>query len=234
MKISDRLKIICDMIKKGSYIADIGTDHAYIPIYIIKNKICDKAIATDVRKGPLERAIRNIRLYGLQDSIITRLGSGLSPVGHDEVDGAVLAGMGGYLICDILEAEKEKAKTIDYFMFQPIQAPEALREYLYKSGYKIYDERLVMEKGKIYHTMAAVHGEDTIDNDIYFEIGKKLIENNDPLLGKFINKKIHELEKIIDKTDTGDSENARMRVIECKRKIVRYKEVLQWLQGAKI
>lgn len=233
MKISPRLECTANLIIKGTYPADIGTDHAYIPIYLIKMGICDKAIAADIRKGPLLRAEKNIKLYGLQDRISIRQGSGLSPICIGEVDCAVMAGMGGYLICDILEKDKKKADSIGYFVFQPIQAPEVLRKYLYSNNYRIVDEKLAKEDDKIYQIIAAEHGDDQVEDEVYFEIGKKLITNRDPLAAELLIKKILEIKKVLNKIDARDSQNAKLRLEECRYKLKRYEEVLRWLQGSR-
>ena len=229
MKLTYRLQCIADKIKKGSFPADIGTDHAYVPIYLVKKGLCSRAIASDVRIGPLKRAERNIKLYNLQDKIELRKGSGLESIGEGEVDCAILAGMGGYLICDILENDKTKADTIDYFIIQPMQAPEVVREYLYKNNYKICEEQLVRDSGKIYEVMIAMHGIDKVDESIYYELGKNLIINKDPLLYEFINNKIKELKKIIYDISDNDSYNAQQRIKECIVKIDKYEEVLECL-----
>jgi tRNA (adenine22-N1)-methyltransferase len=230
MKISPRLKSTADLIKKGSYPADIGTDHAYIPIYLIKTGICDKAIAADIKKGPLLRAERNIKIYGMQDRISIRRGSGLSPIEIGEVDCAILAGMGGYLICNILDKDKRKAKSIEYFVFQPMQAPEVLRKYLYHNNYRIIDEKLAKEDDKIYQVITAEHGTEYVEDDIYFEIGKNLINSRDPLVNEFLYKKILSLKKVMLKIDMENSQNAKLRFEECEYKLKRYEEILKWLQ----
>lgn len=223
-----------NLINKGSYPADIGTDHAYIPIYLIRMGICNKAIATDIRKGPLLRAEENIKLYRLQDRISIRQGAGLTPIGMGEVDCVILAGMGGNLICDILEKEKRKADSVGYFIFQPMQAPEVLRRYLYNNNYRITHEKLAKEEDKIYQIIVAEHGSDRIEDEIYFEIGKNLIINRDPLAVDFLHKRIVELKKVILKIDTGDSQNAKLRLEECEYRLRKYEEILQWLQRSGI
>ncbi|KPU44085.1 tRNA (adenine(22)-N(1))-methyltransferase [Oxobacter pfennigii] len=229
MRLSPRLLRIAQMVEKNSYIADIGTDHAYLPICLIKNGICEKAIGTDVRTGPIERAERNVRKYMLDDKIILRKGDGLKPIGIGEVDCAVISGMGGYLICDIFTEGEEIARSIKSFIIQPIQAPEALREYFYKNGYKILDEALVKENDKIYQVMKAVHGEDSVDDTIYYEIGKKLIDKKDPLLKEFINMKIDEIHKVKEKVGEPDTLNAQKKIGECDIKLAKLREVLKCL-----
>lgn len=229
MKLTGRLKTVADKVSIDSSIADIGTDHGYIPIYLTKNKICKFSIATDVRKGPIEKARKNISIYNLEDKIELRKGSGLRPIRKGEVDCAILAGMGGCLICDILEDGKYIADTIEKFIIQPMQAIEVTAEYLYNNGFKIYDNSLVKENGKIYQVMSVCHGQDYIDDKVYFEIGKKLIENKDPLLEEYVELKRQDVIKVIIKVQNIDSMSAQERLKECKYKLKKYEEVLECL-----
>lgn len=229
MYLTPRLKCIADKVKRGSYPADIGTDHAYIPIYLIQNGICDRAVATDVRDGPLERAGVDIQNFKLWDKIKLRKGYGLAPVLGDDIDCAIMSGMGGYLICDILSSEKSKAEKIDYFIIQPMQFPERVREFLYNNGYHIYEEELVREDNKIYQVMCAEHGEETVDDSIHFEIGKRLIEYKDPLLPVFISSKMSETEKIIKNIESNGSMKSVQKLQEYRDKLAKYKEIYKCL-----
>jgi tRNA (adenine22-N1)-methyltransferase len=229
MKLTERLQLTASKIKRGSFPADIGTDHAYIPIYLVENGICKKVVATDVRKGPIERARKNVRLCGFAESILIKQGYGLSPIAEDDVDCAILAGMGGHLICSILEKGRDKANQIDYFVIQPMQFASIVRKYLYYNGYAIYDESLAKEGAKIYQVLSVEHGCDKIDDDIYFEIGKKLIEKKDPLLMDYIEYSMDQIRDIILKLEGCDSENSILRLKECSDKLKKYEEVRRWL-----
>jgi Predicted SAM-dependent methyltransferase len=229
MNLNLRLKCVADRIRRGSYPADIGTDHAYIPIYLIKNEICGRVIATDIRRGPLLKAEKNILEYGIKDRILLAQGPGLTPVLNHDIDCAILAGMGGRVIRDILEDGKSKAGMVDYFVIQPVQYPEVVREYLYNNNYSIQEDRLIKENGRIYQVMTAVHGTDIIDDCIFFEFGKKLIENKDPLLHEYIEKKISELKKVIEKTGIENSDNAGRKFEECTERLKKFEEVLRCL-----
>ena len=107
MELSKRLKFIAKHIDKCKSIADIGTDHGYIPIYAVKNNLCERSIASDINKDPVKKSKLNISLEGLSEKIETRLGGGLEPIKAKEVEGIVIAGMGGNLIRDILEEGKQ-------------------------------------------------------------------------------------------------------------------------------
>jgi tRNA (adenine22-N1)-methyltransferase len=177
MELSLRLKKVASLVEKCEIMADIGTDHAYIPIYLVKKGICNKAIASDINKGPVEKAKINVAFEELQNKIECRLGGGLSTVSDGEVDCAIIAGMGGNLIRDIIEEGKDVFKHLKYLVLQPVQNPEVLREYIIKSGYKILDEELCIDENKFYEIIKIKYDNNSVAMDpIFYEIGKKLIE----------------------------------------------------------
>lgn len=198
MELKGRLKLIAKKVPLCETVCDIGTDHAYVPIYLILNKICKKAIATDVKQGPVYIANKNIKKYKLEDVIETRIGNGLDCIKEHEADTIIVAGMGGILIREILYNGFEKAKTACSLILQPMNAIEVVREWLMKNGYNIYDEELVNEGEKIYNVISATWTGQIKDTDkVYHYIGEKLIENNDPLLTKYIDKKLKQMKRII-------------------------------------
>ncbi len=201
MKLTDRLLKIASLVDEGKKIADIGTDHGYIPVYLLNNNKIDYAILADVNKGPLENAKKEVRHNKLDDKVDLRLGSGLEVLNQNEVDEVIIAGMGGILISELLEAKKSVSQTVEKLILQPMQAQNELRKYLYNNGYEILNEVLVKEDFRIYEIIVAKYtGKNTeVSDDIYYEIGSKLIENNDKLLNEFINKKINSYEGIISK-----------------------------------
>lgn len=157
MMLTDRLEKIAECIECAT-LADIGTDHGYIPIYAVKNGRCERAIACDVNKGPLKSADENIATYGLSDKIETRLSDGLDALRTSEADTIVIAGMGGFLIRDILERGADRIDENTILILQPMVAVPELREYLCTHGYNIYDERLSREGGKFYNILCVKKG----------------------------------------------------------------------------
>lgn len=208
MKLTNRLLKIASLVSKNKRVADIGTDHGYIPVYLLNENKIDFAILADINKGPLENARSEVRRNKLEDKVDLRLGSGIEVLKKDEVDEIIIAGMGGILISDLLEANKEVAHSVDKLILQPMQAQEELREYLLNNGYEILDECLEKEDFRIYEIIVAKYtGKNTpVEDNIYYEVGKKLIENNDKLLGEFIDNKIKKYNNIIDKLGNKESE----------------------------
>ena len=151
---SPRLKTIMGFLV-GDCLADIGTDHGYLPVEACLDNIVKKALACDYYPGPLSKAEANIERFGLKDRIEIRLGYGLNPVKPGEADCAVISGMGGMLIIDILEADKEVAKSFKRLIVQPQHDIPAVRQYLHDTGFRIIDEVLVLEKHRRYTVIAA-------------------------------------------------------------------------------
>jgi tRNA (adenine22-N1)-methyltransferase len=140
----------------GKNVADIGCDHAFVSIYLKLNNIAQNVIAMDVRKGPLDIARANIASYGLADYIDVRLSDGFAALKPGEADTAVIAGMGGILMADILKRGRMHTDNGIKLVLQPQSEPDKLRQYLYDIGYDIEDESFLQEDGKYYTVMRAV------------------------------------------------------------------------------
>ena len=119
MELSKRLQAVADLVTEGASVADIGTDHGYIPIYLIEHHIAEKVIALDINRGPLERARMHIVGHGLKEKIETRLSDGLEKVLPGEVDTMIAAGMGGGLVIKILMEGRTVADALDTMILQP-------------------------------------------------------------------------------------------------------------------
>lgn len=152
MSVDNRLKKIAGMVSVGSTVADIGTDHAYLPVFLVKEGIVSKAFACDVVDGPLENARINIEKSGVS-GITVRKGDGLNAVKPFEADTFIIAGMGGDLIARIL-TDSPWIKNEKYeLILQPMTAVEDLREYLCRNGFEITLEQAVKSQGRIYTVM---------------------------------------------------------------------------------
>ena len=185
MVLSPRLQAVLDLIASGAdqknILADIGTDHAYLPIVAVEQGICEKAIACDLHPGPLTIASENIREAGLCDKIETRLGNGLAPLSAGEASCIVVAGMGGMRIWGILLEGMEQARAAKKLILQPQHDTVLLRKNLHEARFEIQDERLVKEivggKEHFYVIIAACYtGEVTQWTEKEYFLGKFLIE----------------------------------------------------------
>ena len=153
-----RLAVLADMLKECDCVADIGTDHAHLPIELVLKEKCKKAIACDVKKGPLEVAKKNISQYGLNEKIELRLGFGLEVLSPFECDVITVAGMGGLMICDILEKSRQVAESAEQLVLQPNTCEYDFRKYLYEKGYVIEDERGIKDGDHFYLMVSCRYG----------------------------------------------------------------------------
>ena len=226
MIISRRLKLISGLIADVNSMVDVGTDHGYVPIDLIKANKIDFAIASDINKGPVEKAKKNVRDNNLQDKISCRLGGGLTTVSSGEVEAAVIAGMGGNLIRDILEESKEVFKSLKYVIVQPVQNPEVLRKYLYNSGCNIIDEWIIYDEEKYYEIMKISWGnKPKAVEPIYYEISEILLNKKDITYKEYLNYKLEKYLRVYEELK-GDTENSRKRKEELSDKIEKIKTFL--------
>ena len=229
MELSKRLKRIAEHVDKCESVADIGTDHGYIPIYLVKEGICKKAIASDINKGPIEKAKVNVAFEGVSNKIKCLLGPGLNPLKVGEVNGVILAGMGGNLTRDILLADMDKVKKYDFIILQPAQNPEVLREFLYKNDYEIIDEDLIKDEGRFYELFKVKYNENSeklvFEDELYYEVSPLLREKNHSLFKEFIEEKINRCETILSFIKE-DTEAAKKRKSDLEEKINKLRGML--------
>lgn len=206
MKLGERLQAIADMVPSGvASIADIGTDHAYLPIYLVNNKIVTQAIAGDIHQGPYLSAKNAVDAAHLEQSISVRLGNGLEVVNPGEAEVVIIAGMGGLNIIDILSSCPDVTATLKRLIVQPMIAAPAVRGWLYDNGWQIVSEQLVREDGKLYQIIAAAPGEKQSFEPILYEIGPLLWQTKHPLLVLHIDELIAHL-RIVLTSMAGSSE----------------------------
>ncbi|MBE6047388.1 MAG: SAM-dependent methyltransferase [Clostridium sp.] len=231
MELSKRLQFIANHIEKCKTIIDVGTDHGYIPIYSVKNNLCEKAIASDINKDPVKKAQMNAALEGVKSSVEVRLGGGLEVLNVGEAEAVIIAGMGGNLIRDILEKDIKKTESFKYLILQPAQNPEVLREYLYNNGYEILEEDLCIDDG-IYYELFKVKKTGNTEkfslDPIYYEISPRLLKDKNKLMLSYLESKEEKYLKILGFiTDTTESALKRKNDIENKLKeIENFKKVL--------
>lgn len=225
MELSIRLKAIASMVDKCNCVADIGTDHGYIPIYLLKNNICKRAIASDINSGPVEKAKFNIRCENLEGKIKCKMGPGLTTIVPFEADGIVIAGMGGNLIRDIILENENIFKELDFSVLQPVQNPEILRKFIYDNGYKIIDEDLCIDENKFYEIIKVKYDNKPRNvESIYYEISKNLLDKKHPLIAKYIQYKINSYSKALSNIKE-NSYLSNLRKIEISDKINKLKKL---------
>ena len=142
IKLDARLKMAADEVRQGKRVVDIGTDHAYLPAYLIENSICPSAIAADIGKGPLENARKVVGASkDLSEKIELRLSDGLKEIKSHEAEDIVIAGMGGILISEILSAAPWVKNEEKRLILQPMSHAEDVRKYLCENGFEIIKEK---------------------------------------------------------------------------------------------
>ncbi len=195
VKISNRLMTAAALVTQGYTLADVGTDHGYIPIYLLQQKKIPAAIAMDINEGPLERAKEHIALYGLQAYIQTRLSDGVAALKPGEVEAVLIAGMGGGLVMHILKDGEKVCQSAKELILQPQSEIEHVREFLREKGYTILAEDMVYEDGKFYPMMKVQYQGENENaqkasevlklSDLY---GGLLLQNRHPVLKTFLEK----------------------------------------------
>ena len=192
MSLGTRLQAVANFVPQGSKIADIGTDHGYLPIELVKTGRCIHAIAGDVNEGPYLAAKRSIRAASLLKKIDIRLGSGLEILQPNEVDIAIFCGMGGNLMVQLLKDCPNVVNSLQGLILQPQQGYSALREYLYSIDWHIENETIAIEDNRIYQIILAKPGKAPLPSKIEMEIGPILNATRPALFNnmvqEFINK----------------------------------------------
>ncbi|MCI8811453.1 MAG: SAM-dependent methyltransferase [Oscillibacter sp.] len=186
LELTPRLQLLADMTPPGTRLADVGTDHAYLPIWLKLHGCVVSAIACDLRESPLAQAQKTGRLYGA-DGIDFRLGDGLNVVAPEEADTIVIAGMGGENIAAILARAPWTADGSHRLLLQPMTRAEVLRAFLMDHGYAIQQEALVRDRGTLYPVIEAVGGEMSLSLGQLYG-GAALL--HDPLGERYIIEKI--------------------------------------------
>ena len=185
IKLNERLLTAVQFVREGSRLADVGTDHGYLPISLILEGRIAFAIAADINRGPLDKADENIHKYALDGKIKTVLCDGLRRVDKDKVDDVAIFGMGGELIVKIIDEAPWLKDTSKRLILQPMTHPEKLRKYLADNGYRIIGEALSFDRGKIYQTICAEYdGIIRKFDDITLLYGEYILKNGGELLSE--------------------------------------------------
>ena len=197
-RLPERMEHIISMVSKGESICDVGCDHGYISIALVKRNIAVKALAMDINKGPLNAASYNIKKDGLDDRIITRLSDGLDNYNIGEATTLIIAGMGGPLMCDILSKHPDYTHDFKELILSPQSKIPEFRKFLYDNGYKIVDEDMVFEDGKYYVIIKAVFDKNTdVINEREYRLGPVLLKKKHDVLKEYIIGSLNKNKKIL-------------------------------------
>lgn len=231
IKTSKRLETIVSMVAqvtRGECVADVGTDHGYVPVTLVEQGIVKKAIAMDVQTGPLDRAEERILRHRLEQKIRLRLSDGLEKLRPGEADTVIISGMGGELILRILKDGKHVwEEDSPKFILSPQSELGAFRHGLEDLGFSVIDEIMLEEKGKFYTVITAVPWSvkgTQMEKEYEYTYGKILIQKKDPVLKGFIEKQMNQLNGILNEIQKHDTYIARMRYEQLRKELMEMEE----------
>lgn len=226
MELSKRLTAVAGMVTKGNVVCDVGCDHGYVSIYLVKQGVSPKVIAMDVRKGPLSQAEEHICMYGLCDYIETRLSDGVDKLNAGEADTLILAGMGGRLMEGIITRGITKAKLLKELILQPQSEIQLFRKFLRENDFGIVEEDMIYEDGKYYPLMkviplaqgAKMEEPDEL-NDLY---GGLLLKMKHPVLKEYLDYQNGKLTGLLQELTVVSEESgkSRNRIAEVKKELL--------------
>ena len=230
MILSKRLTTIASLVPAGSRVADVGTDHGYTPIYLVKNGVAVSAIAMDVRSGPLGRAAEHVKEYGLEEKIELRLSDGLQALGPGEADTVIISGLGGPLMIDILTRGHQVAQTVGTFVLSPQSDIPGVRVYLREHGYRIDKEVFLKDEGKYYTVMVVTHGVSRPGRYIDDLFGKELLDRADPVLREYLEKEAARYRQLIPGLESASREETRQRAQQMKEELASVEQALRVME----
>lgn len=222
MMLSKRMQAVADLVPQGDCLADVGTDHGYLPIYLVREKKVRRAIAMDVNEGPLLRAASHIGEAGLGDLISVRQSDGLLKLKRGEADLVLIAGMGGALTIRILEMGQslldEGPGCVKALVLQPQSEIGSVRGYLSDHGWRICREDMVLEDGKFYPMMEAERGQERLTY-LQQTYGPRLLEERNETLSAYLRREEETLRNVADKLKASDGGRIRSRLAEVEERL---------------
>lgn len=248
--LSKRLLLIAEHVPQGSRLADIGSDHGLLPVYLAQNGIIVSAIAGELNRGPFTAAFKQVQATGMSSKIMVRQGNGLEVINTDEADVITIAGMGGLLIVQILTEGIAKLKGIKRLVLQPNVGEEAVRRWLLEQGWFLSAECILEEDGKIYEVLIAdrieqaesknrlMYKERNVDHtiinlDLLLRMGPYMLEQADPIWIQKWEEEINKLQRIVDQLARSSQTISQHRRELIQTDILNLQEVLACSQKVK-
>ncbi len=234
MYLKPRLAALAAAVPEGATVADVGTGHGLLPVYLVQNGIAAKVIAVENRPGILAGARKAVYLFNLQYKIELRLGNGLDPIRQEDlVDTVVIAGLGGRTICRILQEAHSKWGWFRELILQPMQDTPLLRRWLVAHEFRFVSERLVSERNRIYEIMVVQKGKQQVTDPLLYELGPCLVQERDPLLVPFIKRKLARCQLIAGALKNSQRPESIRKRTYYIHKQARLKEVLALVDNSK-
>lgn len=233
LQLSKRMQAVADLAGKVDVLADVGTDHAYIPVYLAECRKLKKAIAMDINRGPLMRAREHIQQYAVEDYIETRLSDGLDALEPGEADTIVIAGMGGALMTRILDRGETVARRAKRLVLQPQSELLAFRCFLSEHGYQIVAEDMVYEEQKFYTIMAAepIQVDQRVSgcflSQTELKYGPLLIQKRHPVLKLYLQRQQKQKQEILERLNVNAKCDISKRKCQVEQELAEIAEVLE-------
>ena len=221
------MHMVAGMVRPGNVLADIGCDHGYLSVWLVREKTVGRAIAMDLREGPLRKAQESIRFFHQTEVIETRLSDGMDELHPGEADRIVIAGMGGILMRDILRRGRECVRKAGQLVLQPQSDPELVRAEVFAQGFTITDEQACFEDGKYYIAFAAEPGtEENPYTDAELRYGRILPRRGDPVFREYITEELGKAERMLEGLLAAETDNAKERIPAMKQRIGELRDAL--------
>lgn len=234
MELSKRMYAVASLVTTGNRIVDIGTDHAYIPIFLIQEQRIPSAIAMDVNEGPLMRAEEHIQEYALEDRIETRLSDGFRKLKVGEADSAIIAGMGGNLVMRILKEHWNITCSLKECILQPQSEIAKVRAFLLEEGFLFIEEDMVLDDEKYYPMMKVVPPSQKRNTESWTEtqlrFGKLLLEKQHPVLYQYLQREERIHRQILKSLESKDGERIEQRKKELEEELLHIREGLEYYE----
>lgn len=229
IKLDNRLQAAADLVLPGKPAADIGTDHNYLPVYLVINKICPSVIATEKARIPYKNALQLVDLLSLHKQISVRRGDGLTVLRPGEVASIVIAGMGGYLIADILEKAPQILAMTERLILQPQKNADVLRLWLADHGWTIVRESIALEHGFYYVVIAAEPGVMTLTSE-QAVFGPCLLAEPHPLLREYLKLKLTDLLALLEQLELEPGDAVAVRRGQLREQMACIEQILSNLR----
>ncbi len=227
MKVSKRIEMIASLVSENVVFADIGTDHGYLPVYLCVTEKIKMAYACDVAKKPLEKAVENIRLHGVSSQVTPLLGSGFEKVKTFPIESAVIAGMGGMLMVELIQSELETVQKLQELIVSPHHDVPLVRKCIHEIGFSIVKELMVLDEGKYYTIIRAVPKKEIYDKEIFYTYGKCLLEEKNPLLLEVLQREEEKTKILVEKLQKSPHD-VREAIATMTHKLEEIKEASAW------
>ncbi|WP_353892288.1 class I SAM-dependent methyltransferase [Proteinivorax hydrogeniformans] len=232
MHLTARLKTVAKLAGQCEVLADIGTDHCHVPIYLLTRGEISKAVASDINEGPLQAAKDTVQRYGFLKEVSIRLGNGMESLKEsDNVDAVVIAGMGGETICSILDNKPAFLDNSCRYILQPMTDVPLVRKWLCQHGHEVIDEDIAKEGNRYYKVLTA-QKKPQVDGltEVELEFGPKLLKKKHPLLKEYINKRRIKNKEVLSNIQKSANQKIKeTKTVELIKERKLIEEVLKWL-----